>query len=114
MTADGSLSCDEARALIGRPDVVLVDVRETIERERDGVIPGSVHAPYTSLIEHLRTGGALHEAAAAGKRLVFYCAHGPRSIRAAQAAEHLGFADARYIDGGIAIWTEISGPIDRC
>ncbi len=114
MTADVSLSCEEALVLIRRPDVVLVDVRESIERERDGVIPGSLHAPFTSLIEYLRTGGGLQEAAAAGKRLIFYCAHGPRSMQAAQAADHLGFAGARYIDGGIAIWAATSGPIDRC
>ena len=31
--------------LLDDPEVVLVDVRETVERERLGAIPGSVHAP---------------------------------------------------------------------
>ncbi len=38
-----------ARALIGRPEVVLVDLRDENERRRHGVIPGSVHAPYQIL-----------------------------------------------------------------
>ena len=36
-------------ALIGRPDVALVDLRERTEREKHGVIPGSLHAPYPDL-----------------------------------------------------------------
>src|SRR4249919_1343061 len=35
----------EALALVGRSDVVLVDLREPREREKYGIIPGSLHAP---------------------------------------------------------------------
>src|SRR5262249_22101867 len=41
-----ALSAAEAMALRGRPDVALVDLREKSEREKHGVIPGSLHAPY--------------------------------------------------------------------
>lgn len=106
------LSCEEARALIGRPDVLLVDVRETTERERDGAIPGAVHVPFPSLAAGLRAGGHLHEAAESGRRLLFYCAGGPRSARAVQAATAAGFADACHIDGGIRAWRDDGGSIE--
>src|SRR6201999_887793 len=44
-----ALSAAEAIALIGRPDIAFVDLRETTERERHGVIRGAVHAPYPDL-----------------------------------------------------------------
>src|ERR1700728_2081823 len=41
-----SLSAAEAIPLCGRPDVKMVDLRERGEREKHGVIPGSLHSPY--------------------------------------------------------------------
>ena len=40
----GTLSVEEARKLVGRADVQFVDVRDRSELERDGRIPGVVHA----------------------------------------------------------------------
>jgi sulfur dioxygenase len=42
-------SADEAKGLVGRTDVALIDLREKTERERGGAIPGSLHAPYADL-----------------------------------------------------------------
>ncbi len=44
-----ALSAAEAIALRGRADVALVDLREKSEREKHGIIPGSLHAPYPHL-----------------------------------------------------------------
>src|SRR5580704_1359008 len=60
-----ALSAADAMALRGRPDVAIVDLREKGEREKHGVIPGSLHAPYPALPEHICTGGMLQELAAA-------------------------------------------------
>ena len=107
-----SLSCDEALELVGQPGLVLVDLRDRSERERDGVIPGSVHAPYPDLEENVKPGGLLHEiAAATGKRLVFYCAFGERSAMAVEAAQKAGLSEACHIKGGIDAWTKASGPL---
>jgi hypothetical protein len=32
--------------LLDKPEIALVDLRETSERDKHGVIPGSLHAPY--------------------------------------------------------------------
>ena len=83
----------QAMALVGQPDVALIDLRERTEREKHGVIPGSLHAPYPDLQENIRPGGMLHElASATGKRIVFYCAFGERSAMAVQAAQDAGIA----------------------
>src|SRR3954463_6850549 len=55
-----SVSAAEAMALNGRPDVALVDLRERTEREKHGIIAGSLHAPYPELGANVRPGGMLH------------------------------------------------------
>jgi sulfur dioxygenase len=65
------VTAQDAIKLVGRPDVTLVDLREKSEREKHGVIPGSLHAPYPDLQANVRPGGMLHElAAATGKRIL--------------------------------------------
>jgi sulfur dioxygenase len=107
-----AVSAQEAMKLVGRPEVALVDLRENNEREKHGVIPGSLHAPYPDLAAHVRRGGMLHElASATGKRVVFYCAFGERSAMAVQAAQDEGLSSACHIQGGIDAWKKASGPL---
>jgi glyoxylase-like metal-dependent hydrolase (beta-lactamase superfamily II)/rhodanese-related sulfurtransferase len=109
-----AVSGAQAVALCGRPDVALVDLREQSEREKHGVIPGSLHAPYPDLPEQIAAGGLLHElAASAGKRIVFYCAFGERSAMAVQAAQDAGIKSACHIEGGIDAWKKANGPLTR-
>jgi glyoxylase-like metal-dependent hydrolase (beta-lactamase superfamily II)/rhodanese-related sulfurtransferase len=107
-----ALSVADAIALCGRADVVLVDLREKSERDKHGIIPGSLHAPYADLQANVGAGGMLHElAAATGKRVVFYCAFGERSAMAVQAAQDAGLKSACHIEGGIAAWKNANGPL---
>ncbi len=109
-----ALSATDAIALRGRPDIAIVDLREKSEREKHGVILGSLHAPYPALPEHICTGGMLQElAAATGKRIVFYCAFGERSAMAVQAAQDAGLKTACHIQGGIDAWKKANGPLVR-
>jgi len=109
-----AVSAREAMALIGRPDVAFVDLRERAEREKHGIIAGSLHAPYPDLPAHVGPGGMLHELArATGKRILFYCAFGERSAMAVQAAQDAGLASASHIAGGIDAWKKADGPIMR-
>jgi sulfur dioxygenase len=107
-----AIDASQAQALLGRDDVVLVDLRERGERQRHGSIPGALHAPYPDLAENIRAGGLLHRlAVAAGKQLVFYCAFGERSAMAVQAAQDEGIASAAHIAGGMAAWKQAGGTI---
>ncbi len=109
-----ALSAKEAMALVGRPNIALVDLRERAEREKHGVIPASLHAPYPDLQENISPGGMLHElAGATGKRMVFYCAFGERSAMAVQAAQDAGITTACHIQGGLDAWRKASGPLEH-
>ncbi len=109
-----AVAAADAIVLRGRPEVAIVDLREKHERDRYGIIPGSLHAPYPGLQEEIGPGGMLHElATATGKRIIFYCAFGERSAMAVQAAQDAGLKTACHIEGGIDAWTKANGPLVR-
>jgi rhodanese-related sulfurtransferase len=109
-----AVSARQALFLQGRTDVTLVDLREKSERERHGIIPGSLHAPYPALQENLDAGGILHAlAVAAGKQIIFYCAFGERSAMAVQAAQDAGLKTSGHIEGGIDAWKKVGGPVEQ-
>jgi glyoxylase-like metal-dependent hydrolase (beta-lactamase superfamily II)/rhodanese-related sulfurtransferase len=107
-----ALSARDAIESLGRPDVLLVDLRENGERARHGTLPGALHAPYPGIGENLRPGGMLREVAAAtGRRIVFFCAFGERSAMAVTAAKDAGLANTAHIAGGIDAWKKAGGPV---
>ena len=107
-----SLSCGQGIARIEDPSIILVDLREDNEREKNGVIPGSVHAPYPDLDENVNSGGMLFELArSSGKRIVFYCAYGERSAMAVEAALGAGGDNPCHLVGGIDAWKSAGGPL---
>ena len=88
--------------------MMIVDLREEGERVKSGVIPGSVHAPYSRLDQHL---GMLRQAE--GRDVVFYCAVGERSTMAVNIARDRGVSGCVHIPGGFIAWAEAGGNIDR-
>jgi glyoxylase-like metal-dependent hydrolase (beta-lactamase superfamily II) len=107
-----ALSPREAIALVGCGEMLLVDLREDEERLREGVIPGAIHTPYATLEKVLKPGGVLHhEAASAGKRLIFYCAFGERSALAVRTAQEAGLGNVCHIIGGLDAWKKEGGPV---
>lgn len=108
-----AVTAEAALGMIGRDEIEFVDLRETSEREKHGVIPGSLHAPYTELVAHLHPGGALQGVTDKGKRILFYCAFGERSAMAVQAAQDAGIRTAKHIEGGMDAWKKACGPIER-
>jgi sulfur dioxygenase len=109
-----ALTAAEAIALRGRPDIAIVDLRERSEREKHGIVPGTLHSPYKNLQDEIGVGGMLHElATTSGKRIVFLCAFGERSAMAVQAAQDVGLKTACHIAGGIDAWKRADGPLQR-
>ena len=107
-----ALSARDAINSLGRPDILLVDLRETSERAKHGTISGALHAPYPGIAESLKPGGMLREVAAAtGRRVVFFCAFGERSAMAVSAAKSAGLANTVHIEGGIDAWKKAGGPV---
>src|SRR5476651_1094 len=105
-----ALDAVSAIAMMNRPDVGFVDLRETSERIKHGSIPGALHAPYGDLQNNLGAGGTLRELVRVNdKRIVFYCAFGERSAMAVQAAQDAGLASTVHVEGGINPWKKADG-----
>jgi len=107
-----AVSAEQAIALVGKGDVAFIDLRENSEREKHGIIPGSLHAPYPDLAANLATGGLLR-VLASDRRLLFYCAFGERSAMAVQAAQDARLTSASHIQGGMGAWKNAGGPLSR-
>lgn len=86
-------------------ETVLVDVRETIERDRDGAIPNSIHAPRGLLEFHADPESPLYNAALKPDcRLILYCGTGGRSALAAKTLVDMGFGEVASLAGGYSAW----------
>ena len=108
-----TISVADAQALVGNADVVFVDVRETVERQKSGGIKGSVHVPrgFLEIIADPET--PMHnDSLASGKRLVLYCGSGGRSALAAKTLIDMGLEKVCHIAGGYGAWVEAGGPTD--
>ena len=107
------LDVDGAKALLGRDDVVFVDVREGAE-VANGKIPGAVHVPRGVLEFIADPNSPLHnEALSSGKHLVIYCASGGRSALAGKTLKDMGFDKVSNMLGGIQAWREADGDIEN-
>lgn len=100
-----TVSVQDFPYLQDEPDVVVVDVREAIERETDGTIPGSVHASRGLLEFHADPECPAHIAELQpDKRIVLFCGTGGRSALAAKTLQDMGYSDVFSLGGGFAAW----------
>ena len=100
------LSPSEAAA----SDRLIVDTRSSDERERDGIVPGSVHVPLSVLEWRADQSSGYANPALAGRRLIVLCAHGYSSSLAASRLVDLGI-DAGDLDGGFGAWRDEGLPV---
>jgi rhodanese-related sulfurtransferase len=102
---------DAAAAL--REGAVLVDIRSAEDRERDGIVPGSLHVPRTVLEWRLDPDGDWRTPHVADleERVVLLCDHGCSSILAAATLVDLGYARAGDVVGGFEAWKEAGLPV---
>jgi rhodanese-related sulfurtransferase len=99
-----------SKALIGDDSVVFVDVREGEEIARLGKIEGAVHVPRGVLEFYIDPDSSLHmDLFSSGKKLVFYCESGGRSLLAAKLAMDMGVTDAVHLEGGFKAWVDAGG-----
>ena len=93
---------------------LIVDIRDDGARERDGVVPASIHIPRTVLEWRLDLEGAWHNPhVTADRRLVMLCEHGYSSVLAAAAVADLGHAAVGDVLGGFDAWREAGLPVTR-
>jgi rhodanese-related sulfurtransferase len=103
----------EAVKRLQTEEVVFVDIRDLPELERDGKIPGAVHASRGMLEFHADPESPYHkDVFASGKTLLLYCASGGRSALAAQRLQEMGLAHVAHVAGGLKAWKEVNGPLE--
>jgi len=108
-----TLPAAEAVKLHGRDDVVLVDIRDIRELQRDGRVPGAIHCPRGMLEFWIDPETSYHKPVfAQDKRFVFFCAGGWRSALAAQTAHRMGLGPVAHIAGGFGAWRKANGPLE--
>jgi glyoxylase-like metal-dependent hydrolase (beta-lactamase superfamily II)/rhodanese-related sulfurtransferase len=109
-----TVTAEAARREFVGSQAVWIDLREAGERQRDGLIPGSVHVPYARLAEALAAGSPFRALAARTTApMVFYCAFGERSAMALQAAHEAGLGNVFHLAGGLDAWLKAGGDCAR-
>ncbi len=112
MASVHTLSLAQARAAHASGELLFVDLRDVRELEREGVIPGAVHAPRGMLEFWVDPESPyFHKAFAAGKPLVLFCAAGWRSALAAKTLQDMGVESVSHIEGGYTAWKAAGAPV---
>lgn len=103
----------DAIAMVGRDDVVIVDLRDVRERERSGFIPGSFHCP-RGMVEFWVDPDSPYfkEVFGQDKTFVFHCASGWRSALTVATLNDMGFA-CGHLREGFSTWETQGGPVDH-
>jgi rhodanese-related sulfurtransferase len=101
----------EAQAAV-EAGAILVDIRAVEAREREGVVPGSVHVPRTVLEWRAASTSAWRNPVLDDARLILICDHGYSSVLAAATLVDLG-RDARDVVGGFEAWAAAGLPVGR-
>jgi rhodanese-related sulfurtransferase len=108
-----TLPADQAIKLAGNGNVVLVDLRDIRELQREGKLPGAVHCPRGMLEFWIDPASPYHKPVfAQDKKYVFFCAAGMRSALATQTAQRMGLKPVAHIAGGFGAWKEAGGPVE--
>jgi rhodanese-related sulfurtransferase len=102
----------EAAAAIAA-GAVLVDVRSELQRERDGVVPGSVFFPRNVLEWRCDPASSSRDERVAdlGRLLIVMCDEGYQSSLAAANLRRLGFERAADLAGGFRAWRAAGLPV---
>ncbi|MEM7696352.1 MAG: rhodanese-like domain-containing protein [Pseudomonadota bacterium] len=100
-------------ALHDDPNVVIVDIRDIRERQRQGFIPGSFHAPRGMIEFWVDPESPYHKPIfGEDKRFIFHCASGWRSALTVATLKDMGFA-AAHLKDGFSDWEKAGGPVER-
>ncbi len=104
---------EQARALHGHPGVQFVDLRDVRELEREGVVPGAVHAPRGMLEFWVDPASPYHrDVFAQDKEYVLFCAAGWRSALATKTLMDMGLERVAHVEGGFDAWKRAGAPVE--
>lgn len=105
-------SVEETLALKDDPNVVMVDIRDPRELEREGRIEGAFHCPRGMLEFWIDPESPYHKSVfAEDKSFVFFCAGGLRSALATKVAQDMGLKPVAHMLGGFGAWKKAGAPL---
>ena len=105
------ISVDAAKAKLGDPDTVFVDLRDVRELERDGMIPGAFHAPRGMLEFWVDPQSPYYKPVFADdKTFILYCQADWRGVLAAATLGDMGMANVLHLEGGFGAWRKAGAP----
>jgi rhodanese-related sulfurtransferase len=103
----------DAVALIGRPDVLLVDVRDSHELRDIGKIPGAVNVSRGMLEFRADPTSPLYDKVFdQEKTVIVYCALGARAALAGKTLLELGYTKVHNL-GAFKDWVEGGGQVEK-
>ena len=86
------LEPNQVREMLGRPDVVIVDVRDAHEVQQTGKLRSAIHIPRGMLEFRADASTPYHNPALQIERtILLYCASGGRSALAAKTLQSMGY-----------------------
>lgn len=96
-----------------RDGAVLIDIRSDIDRERNGIVPGSLHIPRTVLEWRLDPDSDWRSPYAPGldRQIILLCDHAFSSSLAAATLLDLGFSRVADVIGGFEAWRGARLPV---
>ena len=98
---------DEALRRQREADAVIVDIRDVRELQREGVIPGAIHAPRGMLEFWVDPQSPYHKPVFAEDReFILQCASGWRSALSARTLGEMGMTNISHLVGGYGAWRE--------
>jgi rhodanese-related sulfurtransferase len=108
-----TLEVETVQAMLGREDVVLVDLRDPRELEREGKMPGAFHCPRGMLEFWIDPESPYAKPEfQQNKQFVFFCAGGWRSALAAKTAQDMGLKPVAHMRGGFGAWKKAGAPVE--
>jgi rhodanese-related sulfurtransferase len=112
-TSVTALDVETVQAMLGRNDVVLVDLRDPRELEREGKMPGAFHCPRGMLEFWIDPESPYAKPEfQQDKQFVFFCAGGWRSALAAKTAQDMGLKPVAHMRGGFGAWKKAGAPVE--
>jgi rhodanese-related sulfurtransferase len=107
------ISPEEAKGLVGRTDVLFLDVREPTEVAASGKVRGALAVPRGLVEFRADPASPMHDTAFdRSKTVVAYCASGGRSALVGKTLKDMGYANVRNL-GGFKGWLDAGGEIEK-
>jgi rhodanese-related sulfurtransferase len=108
-----TLEVTDVQAMLGSGEVVLVDLRDPRELEREGRMPGAFHCPRGMLEFWIDPESPYAKPEfQEDKKFVFFCAGGWRSALAAKTAQDMGLKPVAHMRGGFGAWKKAGAPVE--